>query len=132
MTDLEQRLLAVMSSAKDAERTVALLAKEGIPCAACGDLSRACEELQIGAGALLVVEEMLLRDRTRCLQETLAAQPTWSMLPVIVLGRGDSDARIGEMITSARAQVTLVERPVRTRTLVSVVQAALRARPNQY
>ena len=132
MTDLERRLLAVMSSAKDAERTVALLAKEEVLCTACADLPRACEELRIGAGALLVVEEMLLRDRTRCLEETLATQPTWSMLPVIVLGRGDCDARIGEMVTGAKAQVSLVERPVRTRTLVSVVQTALRARQNQY
>jgi len=95
-------------------------------------LPRACEELRLGAGALLVVEEMLLRDRTRCLEEVLAAQPAWSMLPVIVLGRGDSDARLGEMIREAKAQVTLLERPVRTRTLVSVVHAALRARQNQY
>jgi PAS domain S-box-containing protein len=132
MTSLEQRVLAVMPGVRDADRTVELLAKEGVACVAFVDLPSACRELVAGGGTLLVAEEMLLRDRTGCLATTLAAQPTWSMVPVIVLGRGESDERIGELVRDAKAQVTLVERPVRTRTLVSVVKAALRARANQY
>jgi PAS domain S-box-containing protein len=132
VTTLEQRVLAIMPSAKDAERTVELLAGEGVACAACDDLPSACRELLLGAGLLLVAEEMLLRDRSGQLTETLARQPAWSVVPVIVLGRGESDNRIGDLVREAKAQVTLVERPVRTRTLVSVVKAALRARANQY
>jgi len=132
VTTLEQRVLAVMPSVKDTERTVELLAGEGVTCVGCDDLPNACRELEAGAGTLLVAEEMLLRDRSARLAETLAEQPAWSVVPVIVLGRGESDNRIGEFVRKAKAQVSLVERPVRTRTLVSVVKAALRARANQY
>ena len=53
-------------------------------------------------------------------------------MPLIVVARETTDARVDGALVDVLANVTLVERPVRQRTLVSVVRAALRARRHQY
>ena len=128
----EHRVLALLPSATDRERTVAFLAEVGIPCVACADIAAVSDSLSGGAGALLLTEEALLRDTFGQLRDALAAQPPWSAVPLIVLARETTDARVDSALADVLANVTLVERPVRQRTLVSVVRAALRARRHQY
>ena len=64
------------------------------------------------------------------LSAALGGQPAWSDVPLVVLTREGAEARQASFRESAN--VTLVERPVRMRTLLSVVRAALRARRRQY
>src|SRR5512138_1598543 len=90
----EHRVLALLPSATDGERTVAFLAEVGIPCVACADIAAVSESLSGGAGALLLTEESLLRDTFGHLREALAAQPPWSAVPLIVLARETTDARV--------------------------------------
>ncbi len=120
-----------MPSAKDGRRLVTALATTGVQSVALPSLSEVCQEFQLGgAGALLLTEEGLSRDHTGCLGRILHEQPRWSAVPIIVLARESS--RMEKLIPDAIFNATLVEIPVRMRTLLSVVQSALRARRQQY
>src|SRR5438045_6967367 len=128
----EYRVLALLPNPTDGERTVAFLAEVGIACLACSDIAALRPALSEGAGVLLLTEESLLRDAAGHLRETLAAQPAWSAVPLIVVARETTDVCVDGALVDVLVNVTLVERPVRQRTLVSVVRAALRVRRHQY
>jgi PAS domain S-box-containing protein len=129
----DERILVLMPTEKDAGRTVAALAPAGLAGVVCKDLGDLCRELADGAGALLLTEEAILRDKVGSLAATLRGQPAWSAVPLIVLAHEGGDAgQTQELFAGVGANVTLVERPVRIRTLLSVIQAALRTRRQQY
>ena len=62
------------------------------------------------------------------LLEVLKAQPPWSELPLVILTSGGESRRAGllDLAAAAAGAVTLLERPISTRTLVRSVQVALR------
>ncbi len=126
----DERVLVLMPTAKDGERTRRALAAAGLACAVCGDVSELCREIERGAGAALLTEEAVAADRDGRLQGVLKAQPAWSDFPLVVLAREAADERRQLLRESMNA--TLVERPVRLRSLLSVLRAALRARRRQY
>src|SRR4029453_7370003 len=66
--------------------------------------------------------------------EVLKAQAPWSELPLIVLTSGGESrrARLLDLAAAAAGTITLLERPISTRTLVRSVQVALRSRRRQY
>jgi signal transduction histidine kinase len=69
------------------------------------------------------------------LTQSIAAQPAWSDFPILVLTGGGSSTPMTENAVRSRAplgNITLLERPLRPATLISAVQAALRARKRQY
>jgi signal transduction histidine kinase len=127
---LNERLLVLMPTAKDAERTVASLAEANVSAVACSDLAELCREIGRGAGAALLTEEAIVLDQAGCLKESLRAEPSWSGFPLIVLAR-EGRKQIG-LPDDLALHATLVERPVRMVTLRSVVDTALRHRRRQY
>jgi PAS domain S-box-containing protein len=127
---LEERVLVLMPSARDAERTSALLAEAGLVGTACDDMTALCREIGQGVGAALLSDEALVGDGGTCLARALANQPPWSDVPLVLLSREGADGRYAAFRESLNA--TLVERPVRMRTLLSVLRSALRARRHQY
>lgn len=129
-SDFNERLLLLMPTVKDAERTVAALAPEKILSYSCADMSELCREIGRGAGAALLTEESILADRGACLIQLLRAEPAWSGFPLVVLAR-EGRKNIG-LPDELALNVTLVERPVRMVTLKSVVKTALRHRHRQY
>ena len=86
-------------------------------------------------GVILLAEEALHDATAPLLLDYLAAQPSWSDLPIVILTapvRG-SEARRGPLAEFLeQSNVTLLERPVQPVTLLSAVHAALRARTRQY
>lgn len=86
-------------------------------------------------GAVLLAEEALVGAQISQFLRTLRAQPPWSDLPLLVLMSGsesdDAHHRILDLF-GPNANVTFVARPLRYFTLVSAVQAALRARRHQF
>jgi signal transduction histidine kinase/ActR/RegA family two-component response regulator len=117
-----------MPTARDGQRARKALAGAGLDCAVCEDLAELCLEIERGAGLALLTEEAVVRDGAGRLQKGLQGQPAWSDVPLVVLAREGSDgAGIRESMN-----VMLVERPVKIRSLVSVVRAALRSRHHQY
>jgi signal transduction histidine kinase/FixJ family two-component response regulator len=129
---LEERVLVLMPSERDTERTVNLLAEAGLACAPCANMPELCRELRLGAGAVLLTDDILSADTDKRLEESLRKQPPWSALPVLLLTRDGASERAQHGSLGGYNHVVIVERPVRVRSLVSAVRSALRARQNQY
>lgn len=86
-------------------------------------------------GAVLFAEEAFLGAQISRFLGHLHAQPRWSDLPLLALTSGneadDPHHRILDLL-GPNANLTFVARPFRGLTLVSAVQAALRARRHQF
>jgi PAS domain S-box-containing protein/prepilin-type processing-associated H-X9-DG protein len=128
----ETRVLLLAPTARDGDVSCRLLASVGIPCQLCGDVDQLCDVAAAGAGAVMLPEELVLNGGAECLAEHLRHQPVWSDLPVVVLSRTGGDPRAVDQAMATLGNVSVVERPVRVNTLLSVVRTALRARERQY
>ncbi len=102
----------------------------------CRDVPELCGQILRGAGAAIIAEEAMDDDSARQIINTLAGQLPWSDLPVIILAQSADDmVRANPEPLAAlrqRGNVTVLDRPLRIVTLVTTVQAALRARARQY
>jgi signal transduction histidine kinase/CheY-like chemotaxis protein len=127
-----ERLLLRLATPKDAEMTSAVLARAGIAALACGDLAELVVELERGAGALMLAEEALAEAGSARLGESLASQPPWSDISVILVARHGADSRTVAQVMESLPNVTVIERPVRVASLVSTVRSTVRARLRQY
>ncbi|WP_427912871.1 ATP-binding protein [Ramlibacter sp. MMS24-I3-19] len=128
---MEQRIVLHVSDhdARLAEQVLQAARIDAIACPGAGELARA---LDAGVGALLVAEEMLAKDTLSVLARYLQQQPPWSDLPVLVMAKRGADSLEAQRAIEHLGNVTMLERPVRTLSLVSAVRSALRARSRQY
>ena len=120
---------------RDAELICESLSTAGIVCRVSESVSAAAADISGRTDILLLFEEALDGNSIGCLADALGRQPPWSDLPVIVLTGGGAANRETERLARMReplGNVTLIERPLRTITLVSSVRAAIRARQKQY
>jgi two-component system, cell cycle sensor histidine kinase and response regulator CckA len=130
-----ERVLVVAPTGRDSELLATILLQNGFEAAVCPDMAALAASLQAGGAVAILAEEALSGHASEQLDVTLAAQPSWSDLPIIVLlGTGATLASSRALLShfARHGNVTLLERPVRTIALVSTVQAALRARHRQY
>jgi signal transduction histidine kinase/CheY-like chemotaxis protein len=130
--DLATRVLLLTPTRKDGEITSALLAKSGVACFLCKDIHQLAEEIPKGAGALLLTEEIVTANRVQVLLDALQQQPSWSDVPVVMLMRSGVASPAAAKVLHDLRNVTLLERPAPTRSVVSAVQAAIRGRERQY
>jgi signal transduction histidine kinase/ActR/RegA family two-component response regulator len=128
------RVLIVAPIGSDAELMCTHLQAAGIPCDVRPNVEDLCHEINDGAGALLLTEEALNPSTTPRLARVLDSQAPWSDVPIIIL-TGEPSIETHNRSFGAlgrRTNVTLVDRPVRIKSLVSAAQSALRARQRQY
>lgn len=133
-TDRSELVMVVAPVGRDAELMCSQLAAHRLQCRAYQTLAELCEHIDEGVGAILATEEALHAPDADELTRVLAAQPAWSEIPVVILTGGsslDEKPRTPHPITR-RTNVTLVDRPVRVKSLVSAAQSALRSRQRQY
>lgn len=127
----ESRVLLIPPTRRDGEVICKVLQADQIVCQICPDLPALCREVERGAGVLTVSEESLNGD-TSMLLDCVKRQPVWSDLALLVLSpAGRETPRMTEILRGV-SDVTVVERPVRISTLLSLVRSALRARQRQY
>lgn len=126
----DERILILMPTAKDADRTRDALAKVRLAGFVCRDLDDLCRQILIGGGVALLTEDLLAGTRFERLLAVLRQQPAWSDFPLIILAREAAEERSDTF--PPEMNVTLVERPLRIRSLISVIQASLRSRRHQY
>ncbi len=131
-TDLEQRSLIFVRGLREGKLTARLLQEAGLSSELCATPEELCQKLREGAGAVLLAEETLTEPLRRALAELLAQQPAWSDLPLIVFSAPTSAERPRTGADAALGNVTFLDRPVHTRTMITSVQAALRSRQRQY
>lgn len=128
--------VAILAPAgRDGAVAAAVLARAGFAPHACADMTALCELVRHEVGAALVAEEALVGPARAMLLAALEAQPSWSDVPVVVLtGEGELSRALSPTLiaVTARANVTLLERPVHVATLVTALRSALRARRRQF
>ena len=130
----KDRVLIIAPVGRDAQGMAELLVGHGFEAQICGSLAECATHIQSGAGALILTEEALELGSLSHLFEALAAQPSWSELPLIILATGGESrlARLLELAAEAAGSVTLLERPVHTTTLIRSLEVALNSRRRQY
>ena len=129
---MENRVLVLAPTGRDAALASQILGNMGLPCRACADEDDLCREIAAGAAVAILAEEALHPWTVNSLLNALGRQGPWSDLPLIVFTRGE---RSSESILEALGPLgnaTILERPVRVSTLVSAVKAGMRARRRQY
>ena len=126
----------IAPTGRDAELITDLLNRSGVPAQ-----NVSFSSLPMGnpvtepLGPFLIAEEALRPEVIRQLGEFLQHQPSWSDLPILILtgsGRETIQSIALQGDWTPLGSPVLLERPIRTATLVSSVRAALRARIKQY
>jgi len=129
---LETRVLLHAPTGRDAQLAQRVLASGGIVCFICNTVQDVLAELDRGAGALLAQEETLTPGALRLLGAWVARQPHWSDIPILVVTHQGADSPGLQTVMETLRNLTLLERPVRTRALITSVKSALNARMRQY
>ena len=132
---LRSRVLILAPVGRDAALTCAVLDRAGFSTLVCSDLDQLQQRLAEGAGAAVITEEALAGRDVRSLADWIGRQPSWSDFPFIMLLKPGGSPEPGTLerdLLQDAGNLTLLERPVGTATLVSAVRAALRARGRQY
>ena len=132
--DEDECVLITAPLGKDATAMAALLYADGFDVRICAGADECSRHIAAGTGALLLTEEALESPLLSNLLEVLKAQPPLSELPLIILTSGGESrkGRLLDLVAAAAGTVTLLERPISTRTLVRSMQVALRSRRRQY
>jgi PAS domain S-box-containing protein len=128
-------VLIVAPYGKDAELLRQVLSGGGFESRVCRDVAALIDCLGDGAAAAIVADEALNATNIPLLANVLGRQPSWSDFPVLLLtGSGEvtEASRYRLNLIAPLGNVTLIERPIRTSTLLSAVATALRARRRQY
>lgn len=130
---LRERILVWAPTLRDGQLAVEILARHGIAAEAFGDIEELCRAIEHGAAGALIPEERLTPAAEARLVQTLKQQPAWSDFPIIVLGvRRSRYTSESARNLEPLGNVTLLDPPLRVRTLVRAGQSAIRARGRQY
>lgn len=131
----ERRILILAPYGRDGRVTCEVLHDAGLESVCFDDMACLCTELQQGVGVLIITAEALHPGSMPALVAALEDQPAWSDIPIILAtdenqARAARDWVLNEL--DLASHVTLLERPIRIQTLVSVVRSALTTRQRQY
>jgi signal transduction histidine kinase/ActR/RegA family two-component response regulator len=130
-----RRVLILMPIGRDGPASAEVLRGAGMVPHLCTSLPELVCALTTGAAAAVIAEEALLGQELPALVDWVGKQPAWSDLPIILLTSRHEQPAVAAWrhgLVRGLRNASLLERPVQTITLVSAVQAALRARLRQY
>jgi signal transduction histidine kinase/CheY-like chemotaxis protein len=131
---VDDRVLILAPRGRDAFVAADLLRRGAIAAEIVPDLATLVTELARGVAAVLITEEALAAEDRSALSAWVAAQPTWSDLPFVMLANGGRAPR-----SAAAAQrlddlgnVVMLERPLHAEAMLGAVRSAIKARQRQY
>ncbi|HEX7027237.1 MAG TPA: ATP-binding protein [Gammaproteobacteria bacterium] len=128
----EWRILILAPTRRDAALSASILHEHHIESVICADVQAMVRELNAGAGAILLAEEVVAGGQSQPIANAIASQSPWSDLPVLLITAQGADSPAVAVALRTLGNVMLVERPTRIPTLLNNVQSALRARTRQY
>jgi signal transduction histidine kinase/ActR/RegA family two-component response regulator len=129
------RVLVFAPIGRDGPASVELFRSLKLDAINCRTLAELVSEIIAGAGTVFLAEEGLFGKDTNPLAMWVAKQPPWSDLPFVILTSHREKPSVVAWrrgIVGLLRNVSLLERPVQPMTLTSAVQAAMRARRQQY
>jgi signal transduction histidine kinase/ActR/RegA family two-component response regulator len=129
---MENRVLIYAPSGQDAVLASKMLTLAGVDNLVTASAGELAEQLALGVGAVLTVEEALSNGGLKAIGEYVQSQPGWSDVPIVLLTNRGPDSLSVRQAIGVLGNVTLLERPVRTLTLMTSLQSVLRARAKQY
>ncbi|WP_267396121.1 MULTISPECIES: PAS domain-containing hybrid sensor histidine kinase/response regulator [unclassified Sphingomonas] len=131
---MQNRVLILAPRGRDAAIAADLLRRSGIEAVVFDALAPMVTALDDGAGAVMITEEALASADRTALSAWVAAQPTWSDLPFVVLANGGTSPRtstaterLGDL-----GNVVLLQRPLHAEAMVGAVRSAIKARQRQF
>src|SRR5579864_7041776 len=120
---------------KDAEILTEIVSSEGLGITHCASLKELARRFAEQIDFILLTEEALVSSSAQAIQRTLQKQEPWSDIPIILLasaGATPSRWTTGFVSNLAdAANISILERPVRVPTIISVLRTAKRARNRQ-
>jgi signal transduction histidine kinase len=120
---------------KDAEILTEIVSSEGLRVSHCASLKELADQFSERTDFILLTEEALVSSSLQAIQRTLRKQEPWSDVPIILLASaGASPSRWTTGFVSklaGDANISILERPVRVPTIISVLRSAKRARNRQ-
>jgi signal transduction histidine kinase len=128
-------VLLLAPRGRDAQVAAAILAEIGLASTVCDGVPALADGLHDGVAFVVTTDEATHGADLRRIASWLAAQPSWSDLPFIVLtsrGGGPERNPAAERLSEVLGNATFVERPFHPTTFVSVARTALRGRLRQY
>ncbi|WP_236675529.1 response regulator [Pseudomonas mediterranea] len=133
MEPLSERALILAPLGRDSQIALMILNEAGFTGLICRHLGQLCNELEHGAGLLVISSEALVGPDLETLFQQIEQQPAWSDLPIVLLTHhGGPEQNPAARIGMQLGNVTFLERPFHPVTLVSLVTTALRGRRRQY
>lgn len=131
---MDDRVLILAPRGRDAFVAADLLRRGAIAAEIVPDLATLVTELARGVAAVLITEEALAAEDRSALSAWVAAQPTWSDLPFVMLANG---GRAPRSAAAARrlddlGNVVMLERPLHAEAMLGAVRSAIKARQRQY
>jgi signal transduction histidine kinase/DNA-binding response OmpR family regulator len=130
-----QKVLLLAPLGRDAAVASGMLERIGVASEAYPDLASLQRAVDHNSLFIIITEEALRAGSLQPLAGKLAAQPSWSDLPVIVLTQhgGGAERNPGAVrLVETLGNVTFVERPFHPTTFLSISRSALKARQRQF
>ncbi len=120
---------------KDAEILTEIVSSEGLGVTHCASLKEMAQKVSEQTDFCLLTEEALVSTSWQAIQRILRKQAPWSDIPIILLASaGPTSSRWTTGFVSKLADdanISILERPVRVPTILSVLRSARRARSRQ-
>ncbi|SDU96083.1 response regulator [Pseudomonas mucidolens] len=136
MSDLpgiHERAIILAPLGRDSTLALQMLNEAGFSGITANHLPMLCEELEQGAGLLIIAAEALRGADLQPLLDYLQQQPAWSDLPIVLMTQhGGGEQANSSQLSALLGNITLLERPFHPITLISLVSTALRGRRRQY
>ena len=127
----DYRILMLAPTRRDREAMQDLLQRANIGSDSCDNAGSLSAEIERAVGAILLTDAVFGDPQLSELVAALSRQPPWSDIPIIFLYAAEQLPAATQLIDLLH-NVTALERPCSSRTLLSSLQAALRSRVRQY
>lgn len=131
----EGRVLVYAPIGRDGPACAKLLERDGFSTLVCGGIGDLVDGATAGALAVCVTEEGLFGENLEKIGQWVGTQPAWSGLHFVVLtGKSQSGlvVRWREKMIDVLQNVSVLERPVHSLALTTMVRTATRSRMRQY
>ncbi|MES2696047.1 MAG: HAMP domain-containing sensor histidine kinase [Verrucomicrobiota bacterium] len=129
------RVLILAPLGADAANIHGFLQRAGHTPSICRTLTDVEQGMQGECGAILLTEEALTHELRALLEKVFQEQPAWSDIPLMLIasaGSTNMGPAVAAVLRGPRRTVTLLERPLRSVTLLATLDTLLAARHRQY